>query len=355
MKILFITRSYPPSVGGMEIFNYNLFSNFKRINRNSYLIANTHGKKFIPFFILFSFFKAIYLIKKYKITHLHIGDSLLSPLGYILKLFVGINTSINVYGLDITFKNKFYQKVIPCFVKKVDLVVCISNATKYECIIRGINPKKCIIIPCGINPDEFNVSNQREIRIKTLCNLSKILSRSFDDKKFLLTIGRLVERKGHRWFIQNVMPSLPSKYIYLIAGDGPEKDIIGQEISKKNLESRVFLLGKISDEFKKDLYNTADIFIMPNISIKGDMEGFGIVSIEAGSVGLPTIASNIEGIKDAVLSGKTGWLVEEKDANSFIDKISNNNLRKDIVQKETLRNFSWEKIVLRYKSSFSKL
>jgi glycosyltransferase involved in cell wall biosynthesis len=188
-----------------------------------------------------------------------------------------------------------------------------------------------------------------------LRNLSKILSRSFDDKKFLLTIGRLVERKGHRWFIQNVMPSLPAKYIYLVAGDGPEKDIIGQVISKKNLESRVFLLGKISDEFKKDLYNTADIFIMPNISIKGDMEGFGIVAIEAGSVGLPTIASNIEGIKDAILSGKTGWLVEEKNAKSFIDKIFNINLRKENVRQETVKNFSWLKIASKYLTEFKKL
>ncbi len=355
MKILFLTRSYPPSVGGMEIFNYNLFSNFKSFNKNSFLIANTHGKKFIPFFIFFSFFRAIFLIKKRKITHLHIGDSFLSPVGYIIKLICRVNTSINVYGLDITFKNRIYQKVIPFFVKKMDLVVCISKATKNECVVRGINSKKCIIIPCGINPNEFIVSNQKNVRKNILKYLSKKFSTPLYDKKIILTVGRLVKRKGHGWFIQNVMPSLPIKYVYLIAGDGPEKDSISRKISKLNLGSRVYLLGKISDKFKKNLYNSADLFVMPNISIEGDMEGFGIVSIEAGSVGLPTVASNIEGIKDAVLSGKTGWLVEEKNVKKFLDKISNVNLRKDTVRQETVKYFSWEKIASKYKSTFLKL
>jgi phosphatidylinositol alpha-1,6-mannosyltransferase len=355
MKILFLTRSYPPTVGGMEIFNFNLISGFQKINKETYVIANTKGKKNLPFFLFSSFFKSLFLIKKNRIEHLHIGDSFLAPLGICLKKLTGVKTSINVYGLDITFPNRLYQAVIPYFVRKVDKIICISEATREECLKRGVDPKKCVVIPCGVNLEEFMVENQNKVRGNTRAFLSKQLSLNLKDKKILLTVGRLVKRKGHQWFIANVMPKLPKDTIYLIAGDGEEKENIAQTITKLSLEKRVFLLGRISDELKKDLYNSSDLFIMPNINIKGDMEGFGIVAIEAGSAGLETIASNTEGIRDAIINGKTGWLAETGNSKDFVDKINGQRIKKETITKNVWENFSWRKIVEEYKKLFNEI
>jgi glycosyltransferase involved in cell wall biosynthesis len=355
MKILFLTRSYPPTIGGMEALSFNLVNGFKKINKETYLIANTKGKKFLPVFLPYSFFKAICLIKKNKIEYLHLSDALLSPIGSWLKKLTGVLVSANVHGLDLTFDNNLYQRIIPFYLKKIDLIICNSRATKQECLKRGVDPKKCVVIPCGVNPEEFRVENQNKVRENTRAFLSKQLSLNLKDKKILLTVGRLVKRKGHQWFIANVMPKLPKDTIYLIAGDGEEKENIARTITKLGLEKRVFLLGRISDELKKDLYNSSDLFIMPNINIKGDMEGFGIVAIEAGSAGLETIASNTEGIRDAIINGKTGWLVETGNSKDFVDKINGQRIKKETITKNVWENFSWEKIVEKYKKLFDKV
>ena len=98
----------------------------------------------------------------------------------------------------------------------------------------------------------------------------------------------------------------------------------------------------------KLLYNSADLFIMPNISVHGNMEGFGIVAIEAGSCGLPVITSGIEGIKDAVINSKNGWIVGEKNIDGFVKKIKSKKLNSKKIKKFVRDNFDWKKITRRY-------
>ena len=138
----------------------------------------------------------------------------------------------------------------------------------------------------------------------------------------LLSVGRLVERKGFSWFIQEVMPRLTPEFLYVIIGDGPERKRIQQILETTEQVHRVLLLGQITDEERNLSYQASDIFIMPNIRIEGDVEGFGIVILEAGSAGLPVIASDIQGISDAVIHGATGCLVAEKDVDGFVRAIN---------------------------------
>jgi len=81
-------------------------------------------------------------------------------------------------------------------------------------------------------------------------------------------------------------------------------------------------LAKSPIDFRDILMNAADAFIMPNISIPDDVEGFGISALEAGACGLPVIASNIQGIRDAILDGITGYLVGERDVAGYISKFT---------------------------------
>ncbi|GAG87335.1 unnamed protein product, partial [marine sediment metagenome] len=105
----------------------------------------------------------------------------------------------------------------------------------------------------------------------------------------------------------------------------------------------------------KLLYNAADLLLMPNIHVDGDMEGFGIVGLEAGSCGLPVIASNIEGIKDFVETRLNGFLVETKNADEFIDKIKMvDKLNNDIIRKTIISNYEWPHITLKYLEIMSK-
>jgi phosphatidylinositol alpha-1,6-mannosyltransferase len=176
-----------------------------------------------------------------------------------------------------------------------------------------------------------------------------------DKKTVLVTVGRLVPRKGVAWLVEKVMPHLDTSYVYLIAGDGPDFQRIQALLERHQIRDRVCLLGRVSDEERNVIYNASDVFIMPNISISDDVEGFGIVAIEAGSCGLPVIASNIQGIKDAVIEGKTGYLVEEGDIEGFLVKIKNMGLKKENVRSIVNSTFDWKQIYKRYRNVMVKL
>jgi glycosyltransferase involved in cell wall biosynthesis len=350
-NLLFITRNYPPRIGGLENYSYNLINEFEK-QGSTWKITFSKTKIHLFWFLPYCFFKALLMIRKYHIDTVHLCDAVLSPAGLLLKAMTGRNVTTSVHGLDITFPNRLYQVVIPECVSRLDMVFCVSNSTRDECTKRGIPRQKCRVIPNGVTPGDF-ILHESPCEVRRL--LEKILGAPLLDKKVLLTVGRLVKRKGIAWFVGNVMPRLDDSYIYLVAGDGPEYPSILEKIYQHHLSQRVLLLGKVSDEMRTLLYNGSDIFILPNITVDNDVEGFGIVAIEAGSCGLPVVASNIQGIRDAVLEGITGCLVPEKDAGSFIHAISTMRLRKDQIKSTVANTFGWPQIYEKYRNVFEDI
>src|SRR3989344_3955720 len=204
--------------------------------------------------------------------------------------------------------------------KRGDYFISISKAVADVAVSKGIPREKIKVITPGMNPHEFDMKEgggRAALRKK----LEDKIGISLGNKKILLTSGRLVKRKGVEWFVSNVIPKISKDYVYLISGEGEEGENIRKSIEKNKLEERVFMLGRTSHELLKLLYNASDVFVMPNIHVEGDMEGFGIVIIEANSVGIPVVASKIEGIKDVIIEGKTGYFAKEKDINDFTKKI----------------------------------
>jgi len=343
-KILFISRNYPPKIGGLEIYSYNLIKEFERHHNVTKVVlarSNIHLIWFVPY----SFFLSLYLARKHSIRHIHLCDAFLSPIGMLLKLLLGARVSVSIHGLDITYKNFFYQLLIPRCVTRLDRIISVSNATRSECRRRGVADRKSVVIPNGIRPDELYLDQPKAVLQR---QLEPIIGRTNRGKKILVTVGRLVKRKGVAWIIDGVMPHLNSSYIYIVAGDGPEFDRIQRVVSRQKLENRVLMLGRVSDQTRIVLLNASDIFIMPNITVADDIEGFGIAIIEAGSCGLPVVASNLQGIKDAVIDKKTGYLVDEGDIDGFLERIRSMNLSKADIRSYVNAIFNWPTIYRSY-------
>jgi glycosyltransferase involved in cell wall biosynthesis len=346
MKILFISRAYPPVIGGIENQNYELSLWLSKISRVK-TIANRLGKKFLPIFFPYALIKSLFLLRKYDV--LLLGDAVLCPLGRILKWFYKKPVISIVHGLDLTYSMDFYQKFwVKNCVKKMDRLIAVGNETIEAGVRRGISRNKFVFIPNGIDIKKFLEWHERQ-------ELEKIVGESLKGKKILLTTGRLVPHKGVDWFTRNVVTRLPEDVLYLIAGDGERRKRIEKTIREKKLEKRVKLLGNVSFEDLKILYNTADIYIKPNVKITGTMEGFGLVVIEAASCRLPVVASDLEGLKDAIKEGKDGFLVEPGNAEAFLKKInellSQDDFRLEFGEKArkfVSENFSWEKISRQY-------
>jgi phosphatidylinositol alpha-1,6-mannosyltransferase len=262
------------------------------------------------------------------------------------------------HGQDVTTPVGVYQWYVPKVFKALDGVISVSRATRQACIDRGMDPEKGIAIPNGFSPEDFNIGICDKIYSRK--QFGELLGLDVSNKKLLLTTGRLVKRKGHAWFIRNVLPKLNVNTIYVILGDGPEREDINRSIVESKSEDRVIMLGRQSDEVLKLAYCASDLFVMPNIIVPGDMEGFGVVMLEANLMGTPVVASDLEGIKDVVNDGKNGYKIPVGDFNSFSLTI-NNLLSSDFqILSESSKvyvfeNFTWEKVAMRYTDYLSQV
>ena len=351
-KVLCMTRKYPPSVGGMERFCYDLYTLLEK-EKDLDVTVKALGKsqKHLIWFFPYCWFYLLFNARKYDV--IIFSDALFAGCSWIAGVVSKKTKRItDIHGLDITYPNPIYKLYMKMFLKKFDLYVCNSKNTEELVKSRGI--ANTTIINRGVNiHDTFNTITKEEF-----------------DRKFnipegatvMITVGRLVKRKGVEWFVKNVMPSLKDeKIIYLVAGGGPEKENIQKAIDSNKLESKVRLLGKISDEDLNNLYRNADIFMMPNIPVENDVEGFGIVSIEASYNKCLLIAADVYGISDAVIDKKNGYLVECKNVDKYIelikDYINNREEYADIrkaFSEYTREEFSMESIEKKYKMIFTQ-
>jgi len=267
----------------------------------------------------------------------------------------GVMSAAIVHGLDVTTASSVYQRFVPVVFRSLDLVMPVSRATGEQCLLRGLDARKLNPIPNGVDTSRFAapVFRQEERRL-ALGGLSE--SDNLERPPLILcSVGRHVRRKGFAWFVENVMPQLPGDVHYWLAGQGPETDSIRATIVRCNLGGRVRLLGRVSETDLETLYRGADLFVMPNIPVPGDMEGFGVVILEAGMNGMPTIGARIEGIAEVIRDGANGMLVDSLDATAFVEAIGaflRDPSRMESASREafefTRSRFSWQSVGAEY-------
>ena len=354
MRILFLSRAFPPITGGIENQNAALAEWLPKFAETRFII-NRSGKFALPWFLPFALLRAYVLM--FRSDVLILGDGVLAIIGAIIKVLFPKKTVVTVlHGLDITYSLPFYQRIwIHGFLRMLDGYLCVSAHTKTQAIEHGIHAHKCFVIPNGVETERFTSKRNRN-------RLETILGRSLEGKIVLLTLGRLAKRKGVAWFIQKVLPRLNGNILYVVAGSGPEELAIREATRITNLEARVILLGRVSQDDVLTLLNSSDIFVQPNIRISGDMEGFGIAVIEAGSAGLPVVASDLEGLRDAVKHGENGFLVKPEQSDGFVQTINelaeNNDERRSFGEKSARfveNTFHWNMVAKKYIETLTKI
>jgi phosphatidylinositol alpha-1,6-mannosyltransferase len=368
MKILFISHTYPPIIGGIEKQNYELAQHLSEITPTK-IIANKKGKYFLPLFVPWAFLKSFFLMTKYD-TCL-VGSGVLAPLARILKFFHPKKKFFSIiHGLDITFAQKkgflpkIYQKINIESLKRMDTLFAVGNATIEESLNAGIDSDLCKFIPNGVSEENLKEKHSRK-------ELEQLFGKTLNDKKVILRLARFVPHKGTSWFIENVMPKLPENIVMIAAGNrvaertaGDRDDFLNSEkaIVENNLENRVKLLPSLPWQDVKVLLNTVDLVVSPNIKVIGSMEGFGINAIEAGLCERVVLASDIEGLKDAVKEGKNGFLIEAENPKAWSNKIkeilkNNPDTLKSLGRKSyeyVKNNYSWKVIAKKYYDEMKK-
>ena len=272
----------------------------------------------------------------------------------------GVRTAVITHGLDVTTPFPPYQWFVPKVFSALDAVLPVSRATAEACLQRGASTDQVHVVPNGIDADRFESPESRSAARTALTNGRHPPLPS--DALLLCSVGRQVKRKGTAWFVDQVMPTLPSDVHYWIAGDGPQDEAIQAAIDHNGLGDRVRRLGRISNEALAQLYRGSDLFVMPNVPVEDDLEGFGIVLLEAGQCGTPAIAARLEGIQDVITDGVNGHLVEPQDPAAFRDAILQYRQAPDALSDaaqraltHTVETFSWPSVANLYVSALRTL
>lgn len=310
VRVLFLSRKYPPQKGGMESYSYNLITNYI----GTYT-AKTLGRRqinllwFFPYCLIYTLLH----LKDYDVIQL--GDMLLCSIGWLSKkIKPSVRVVATVHGLDITYKNALYQFYLRRFSYGFDMYVPNSTYTKEIAESRNYYP--CTVIEPATLKNEVN--KEPAYDRKTFCDRYGIPK----DAYVILTVGRLVERKGVNWFIRNVMSQLRGEnFRYLVVGTGEMEATIRETIHELG-ETRVKLLGYVGDMELNNLYCHSDIFLMPNILVQNDVEGFGMVAVEAAARDCLVVAADLQGIRDAVRNNVSGILYKAGAASELTTLLS---------------------------------
>lgn len=216
-------------------------------------------------------------------------------------------------------------KVMP-FVYKNKPIIAVSKSTKQEIIHLGFSEKNLMIINPGITTNNFSKTKKTK------------------DPTFIY-LGRLQRYKNIDILITafaKIVSQYPTAKL-LIAGTGESIDNIKTIIQQLKLEKHVSLLGRVSEQEKVNLFGSSWMAIQPS-----QIEGWGITVIEANACGTPVIASNVNGLKDSIISNKTGLLVDVKNfdqlAAAMIKLTKNKNLREKLSAEayHWAQTFNWD-------------
>ena len=254
------------------------------------------------------------------------GSGLVSPVTAVLGRLCGARRGLYVHGLDLVADSWIYQKLFIPQIIKHDFVIANSANTRDIVIAKGCAPTAVSVLHPGTDlPDRARLQTESA---QTRSELG------LGDRKIVLFAGRIIERKGLRPYIEHAWQQTVDRHPdarLLVVGDSPQSAVdrghrggakIADALVANGLSDSVQFLGRVSDEVLWRCYALADVMVFPLVDTPGDVEGFGMVAIEAAACGTPTVAFAAGGVVDAVSEGLSGRLIEKGRYDSFAAAVS---------------------------------
>ena len=263
------------------------------------------------------------------------------------------------YGLDFLKNNKYSFK--SHYFRNTDKTILITHKTK-EIIkeMHNIDEERLEVINVGVDINSLEV-RETKTELQKEFGINK-------DEFVILSVGRHVPRKNFQLVLRalNELNRLNFRFKfrikYYLIGDGEQTDDLKQLTIDLNLEKQVVFLGSCNINTRNKYYKIANLFIMPSITTKKDIEGFGIVFLEANYFKVPVIGTATGGMVEAIVDGKTGFLIEQNDIRDLVGKIlflyHNKPIRKKMGEKghnRVMKDFKWENIIKKYIQLIKKL
>jgi len=366
---LILGFEFPPHPGGIGTYTYQIAKNMHQMgykvvvlithnqepeeialafdNSQPFTILrfNKHNLRVID--IISRFKMVLQVVKKYNVQAIHVCSWAAGVPALLAKYLFKINYIQTGYGTEFLMKKKVNNYLLGKELQHADVLISISEYTK-RLMKRHIANKKIPVIPLGADVEEFT----------KIADASNIIEKhNLTGREILLTVGRLCERKGQDIVIKALseIKKNHENILYIVAGIGKLTGELDLFIKQNNLEENILFTGYVEKDDLPKYYQVCDIFLLPSrVDQNGDVEGFGIVLIEANLKKKPVIGTKDCGIEDAIIDRVTGYLVEQNNveaiAKTCIKLLESIELRKELGENgynRAINEYNWENVTKR--------
>ena len=317
-RILFFARRYPPHIGGIETHCYELHTRLEN-QAQVRLLANGHRSLIhLAWFIPYCFWVAFWAVLFRRVDAVYFADGVAGSVAPLLRPLGPARFILTVYGLEMTYKNPIARALMHAGARACEKVVVISQNSRQIVADAGVPETKIETIYLGVEPRVLSEDERAPVQAR----FEEKHGLRFGQDRVLLFFGRQVRRKGMVEFLEKGMPLLDEDiHLFIGGGRNRETDRIATRRRELGLEDRVTLLGPIPDDELAMLRACCDLFLMPNIRVPGDVEGFGQTQLECMYAGTPVVAFAVDALPESVREG--GYLIEPEDYSAFADQIHN--------------------------------
>ena len=331
MRLLFVTQDFPPDVGGIQTYSWEVATRLAervealeviaphrpsaaRVDRAApSAVTRVRGRPdLLPVTALFTVARRAVRLRADVALHAQwqtVGASALARwlTGYPRRIVCA------AHGRELLFNplsgrsglGAAYDRFRRWSLAQPDALLPVSRYTARLLQERGISPARLRVVPNGTDPERFRPRGGKALRDRL----------GIGPRPMLLTVGRLVPRKG----VDTVLRALPRiaasvpEVQYVVAGTGPDRSRLERLALRKGVRGRVHFVGHVADDALPSYYSAADLFVMPAREAPPDVEGFGLVFLEANACGTPAVGARSGGVPDAIVDGETGLLVPPED------------------------------------------
>src|SRR5512142_1705096 len=336
--IVLATLEYPPQTGGIATYLANVVACFPK--GSVHVLApeggDTHAtdmrsdapiyrRPLLGKWVRPRWLSALYwtdwLVRKERADMLVVSHLL--PMGQVARLLKrhrGLPYAVIVHGMDVALALEAggtKRAQARAVLEDAQLVVANSAYTAHLAESAGAKKERVMIVrPCPGFPTYLTVPPGRLETVRQYYALGGGFR--------LLSVGRLVSRKGFADAIEALalLRERGRDVSLAIVGDGPERGRLEDLAKTRGVADHVTFTGKVPDEDLPALYALCDAFVMAPRSVGPDVEGFGIVYLEANLMAKPVIGSRAGGVPDAVIDGKTGLLVDPGDPDAIAKAVA---------------------------------
>ncbi len=340
MKGLLITNDFPPITGGEATYYaricgtvpathamvlapqlpgapaYDVTLPYRVIRRR--VPISPHPLARLVQIIVF-FWSAFFIVLRDRVERIHIGHLYLGVIGLGLKRLLNVPYVVYLHGGEMApyMRFRLVRAVTRAVVRNAHRVVVNSDFTRRHFEAMGMHHREIVVLQMSVDTMRFRPGlDDRHVRARY----------GLDGAKVILTVGRVIERKGHDVVLEALrdVEQAVGPVHYLIVGSGPEELRLRALAQDLGCAHAVSFTGHLSAEELPYVYAACDVFVMPSRALAGrdGVEGFGIAFLEASACGKPVIGAHSGGIAEAVLDGTTGILVDSSSVRAVTDALT---------------------------------